>query len=91
MSLGLTAEHHLSAILARLKGKHHTAGLFGEHGSQQDSTTWVEKQQNYISFDVLVSMKTNFHIFLSASRYRRLTEEGSKWRNSAAQEKVGCL
>ncbi len=63
VSLGLTAKHHLSAILARLKGKHHTAGLFGEHGSQQDSATWVENQQNRISFDVLVSLKTNFHIF----------------------------
>lgn len=37
VSLGLTAKHHLSAILARLKGKHHTARLFGEHRPQQDS------------------------------------------------------
>lgn len=71
--LGLTAEHHLSAILARLKGKHHTARLLGEHRPQQDSASWVENQQNYISFDVLVSLKTHFHIFLRASRFWGLT------------------
>ena len=70
VSLGLTAEHHLSAILARLKGKHHAAGLFGEHRPQQDAASWVENQHNYISFDVLVRLKTNFHIFfLLTSRY----------------------
>lgn len=45
VSLGLAAEHHLSAVLARLKGKHHTARLLGEHGPQQDAASWVENQQ----------------------------------------------
>lgn len=58
VSLGLTAKHHLSAILPRSKGKDHTAGLFGEHGPQQDSASWVENQHKYISVHVLVSMKT---------------------------------
>lgn len=81
VSLGLAAKHHLSAILARLKGKHHTAGLFGEHGPQQDSASWVENQQNCISFDVPVRLKTNFHIFfLLANRYRRLTEGRNEWK-----------
>lgn len=93
MSLSLTAKHHLSAVLSRLKGKHHTAGLFGELRPQQDSTSWVENQQNYISFDVLVSLKTNFHIFLLASTVAstvdiRLTDEETTWKNSAAKEKV---
>lgn len=79
VSLGLTAKHHLSAILARLKGKHHTARLFGEHRPQQDSTSCVGDQQNYISFDVLVSLKTTFNI------YRKQIE------NSAAQEEVESL
>ena len=63
VSLGLTAKHHLSAILARLKGKHHTARLLAEHGPQQDSTSCVGNQQNYLSFDVLVSLKTTINIY----------------------------
>ncbi len=80
VSLGFTAEHHLSAILARLKGKHHTARLFGERRPHQDSwVSWVENQQNCISFDVL-DLKTNFYIFLLVSRFRRLTVEGGGWK-----------
>lgn len=78
VSLGLTAKHHLSAILSRFKGKHHTARLFGEHGPQQDSASWVENQQNCISFDVLVSLKANVYIFLLKSRFWRLREEGKQ-------------
>ncbi|TNN87715.1 hypothetical protein EYF80_002062 [Liparis tanakae] len=58
VSLGLTAKHHLSAILPRLKGKDHTAGLFGEHRPQQDSASWVENQHKYISFHVLTRLCT---------------------------------
>lgn len=86
--LGLTAEHHLSAILARLKGKHHTARLFGEHRPQQDSASWVENQQNYISFDVLVSPKTHFHFFLRANRFQRLTLEESKWKTELLKKRL---
>lgn len=68
VSLGLAAEHHLSSILARMKWEHHTAGLFGECGPQLDSTSCAENQQNSISFDVAVSLKTNFHIFFSAGK-----------------------
>lgn len=63
MSLGLAAEHHLSSILSRMKWEHHTAGLFGERGPQQDSTSCTDKQQNGISFDVAVGLETNFHFF----------------------------
>lgn len=76
VSLGLAAEHHFSAILARFKGKHDTAGLFGEHGPQQDSTSWMENQQNCISLDVLESLETNFYVFLPVSRFQRFYREG---------------
>lgn len=61
--LGLAAEHHLSSVLAGMKWEHHTAGLFGERGPQQDSTSCTKKQQSSISFDVAVDLETNFHVF----------------------------
>ena len=49
MSLGLTAEHHLSDGLSGVDGKHHTAWLFGEHRPQQDVVSCQEeKQQHYL-------------------------------------------
>lgn len=39
VALGLAAEHHLFAVLATLEGKHHAAGLLGEHGPQLDSAS----------------------------------------------------
>lgn len=76
VSLGLTAEHYLSAILARLKGKYHTAGLFGEHGPLQDSTSWLENQQNCISFDVLLWLRKQFCLQVD---FEGLQRKGSKW------------
>lgn len=78
VSLCLTAEHHLSAVLTKLKGKYHSPGLFGEHRPQQDSTSWMENQQNCISFDVLGKPETNFHIFMLVSRFQRLVDEGNE-------------
>lgn len=69
VSLGLAAEHHLSSILSRMKWEHHTAGLFGERGPQQDFTSCTDKQQNSISFDVAVSLETNFHFFFFFSSF----------------------
>lgn len=80
VSLGFTAKHHLSANLSGLNGKHHTAWLFGEHGPQQDSTSWMgnKKKKKNISFDVLVSRKTTLNISLLASRCWKLTAEEPK-------------
>lgn len=76
VSLGFAAKHHISVVLSRFEGKHHTAGLFGEHGSQQDCTSWVENQQKDVSFDVLP---------FSICYKEWITKEGRKHERAAGE------
>ena len=91
MSLSLTAKHHLSANLSRLNGKHHAAWLFGEHGPQQDPTSWVENQKNDISFDVLVSPQNHFKHFSAGKQMSKAYSGRTKGRKSAAHVKGESL